>query len=137
MSKYKIVIVEHDEDEFEFMQKSLSNLFEVLGRFSDVRTLLQWLNQNPSNLPDIILVEVYLPAERGYEIIPLLQSNPTLSQIPVIVTSTLAPDSTIKNCLDMGAHFILKPESLSSYSPFSHLLHKLIVDKNLLRRDFA
>ena len=129
MSKYKIVIIEHDEEAFVFMQKGLSDLFEILGRVSDVSSLLLWLNQNSDNLPHVILVEAYLPGQRGYEIIPLLQSNPGLSHIPVIVTSTILPDSTIKNCLDQGALFISKPESISNYKLFADMLHRLTEKK--------
>ena len=57
MKKYKIIIVENDEDEQMFMKEGFDSagLFDIVGQVKNGDTLFEWLDENKNTLPDIIL----------------------------------------------------------------------------------
>lgn len=61
-------------------------------------------------VPDLILLDIFMPGIDGYDVIKTLKANKRLKQIPVIfLTSDTASESEVKG-LDMGAaDFITKP----------------------------
>lgn len=129
MRKYKIVIVENDEDEQYFMKQGFesANLFDVLAMVRNGDNLFEWMAENRSNLPEIILSDLNMPGKNGYDIIQEIKNTPLYSHIPVIITSTSSTPSIIEKCLAMGAtEYIVKPDVFIEYLPFIKKLHTLI-----------
>ncbi|HWJ90446.1 MAG TPA: hypothetical protein VNR87_05005, partial [Flavisolibacter sp.] len=60
MKKYKIIIVENDEDERFFMKEGFdaSGMFEIIAQMINGDALLEWLEENPGTLPDVILSDL-------------------------------------------------------------------------------
>src|SRR5689334_19087096 len=121
MRKYRIIIVENDEDEQFFMKEGFkaSGLFEVVTEVKNGDILFNWLKEHPIELPDIILSDLNMPGKNGYDIITEIKSNPSYTHIPVIVTSTSSTKTIIEKCLHMGAaDYVIKPETFIDYVPF-------------------
>jgi len=136
MKKYRIIIVENDEDEQFFMKEGFDavGLFEIEGQLRSGDELFDWLSEREDNLPDIILTDLNMPGKNGYDIIESVQANPTYSHIPVIVTSTSSTRMIIDKCLDMGAaDYIVKPETFVKYVPYIEDLYKRINEKHLVK----
>ena len=136
MRKYKIIIVENDEDEQFFMKEGFdeAGLFEIEGQLRSGDELLEWLSERKNDLPDIILTDLNMPGKNGYDIIEAVQANPNYSHIPVIVTSTSSTKVIIDKCLAMGAaDYIVKPETFVKYVPYIEDLYKRISEKQLLK----
>jgi len=59
------------------------------------------------DLPDVLLLDVYLPSANGLDVLDRLRSNDETKKIPVVMASGL----NLRNeCLDHGANdFLLKP----------------------------
>jgi CheY-like chemotaxis protein len=136
MKKYKIIIVENDEDEQLFMKEGFdtANLFEVVGQVKNGDTLFEWLDENKNNLPDVILSDLNMPGKNGYDVINEVRANPLYSHIPVVITSTSSTPTIISRCLDLGAaDYLVKPDTFVEYVPYVKGLYKRIEEKQLVK----
>ncbi len=132
MKKYKIVLVENDEDEQMFMREAFeaSEHFELIGQARNGDMLFQWMSEHPDALPEVILSDLNMPGKNGYDIIEEVGAHPVYSSIPVIITSTSSTEMIIRKCLDMGATaYIIKPETFLDYGPFTERLFELVQEK--------
>ena len=136
MRKFKIIVVENDEDEQFFMKQGFdsSGLFEIITMVRNGDVLLEWLTDHQATLPDVILSDLNMPGKNGYDIISGIKSNPTYTHIPVIITSTSSTKTIVDKCLTMGAaDYIVKPDTFIEYVPYVENLHRLIEDKQLVK----
>jgi CheY-like chemotaxis protein len=136
MRKYKIVIVENDEDEQFFMKEGFNavGLFEILAQLKNGDALFEWLQDNKENLPDIILSDLNMPGMNGYDIITGVKDNPLFKHIPVIITSTSNAKIMIEKCMALGAaDYKVKPETFVAYEPFVKALYQSINEKQLVK----
>ena len=137
MRNYKIIIVENDEDEQFFMKEGFEkagDLFQIIAQVRNGDHLFSWLEENPGNLPDIVLSDLNMPGRNGYDIIVSMKESPLLSHIPVVITSTSSTRSIIDKCLAMGAaDYIVKPDTFIAYVPYVEALHRRIEEKQLVK----
>jgi CheY-like chemotaxis protein len=57
-----------------------------------------------------VLLDLYMPEMDGFEVLSLMQEDPRLQQIPVVVMSSDESNDIIANCLKMGAqNYLVKP----------------------------
>ncbi|WP_439556098.1 response regulator, partial [Dyadobacter sp.] len=127
MKKYKLAIVENDEDERFFMADAFNafNGFDIIGEFSNGDQLFEWLNGRPDTLPELILSDLNMPGKNGYDVITGIKAN--FPQIPVIITSTSSVSSTREKCVGLGARdFMVKPDIFIAYDRYAENLYKLI-----------
>lgn len=121
MRKFKIVVVENDEDERLFMRHGFdaTDLFEVKEMLENGDALIHWLQQHEDDLPEIVLSDLNMHGRNGYDIIRYVKNNPALAHIQVIITSTSTAKSIIDDCLNLGAdEYIPKPDTFIAYEPF-------------------
>jgi CheY-like chemotaxis protein len=136
MKKYKIVIVENDEDEQVFMKEGFdaAGLFDIMAQVKNGDTLFDWLDKNRNALPDVILSDLNMPGKNGYDIIHEIKANPAYSHIPVVITSTSSTKIIIDRCLATGAaDYIVKPETFIEYVPYVQNLYDRIEAKQLVK----
>lgn len=136
MRKYRIVIVENDEDEQFFMRQGFmtTGLFDILAILNNGDALFKWLEANPSEIPEVILSDLNMPGRNGYDIITEMKADPAYQHIPVIITSTSSTRSFIDKCLAFGASaYMVKPETFVEYVPFAQNVHKAIEDNSLVK----
>jgi CheY-like chemotaxis protein len=136
MTKYKIVIVENDEDEQFFMKEGFdsSGLFEIIGQVENGDVLFEWLSDRNNSLPDIILSDLNMPGKNGYDILQGIKSDPVYSHIPVIITSTSSAKVMIDRCLSLGASdYKVKPDTFIAYSAFAEELYRFIEERQLVK----
>lgn len=135
MRKYKIIIVENDEDEQLFMKEGFDKTdhFNILAQLQNGNDLFDWLHENPNQLPDIILSDLNMPGKNGYDVITEVKETPHIAHIPVIITSTSSTPSIIEKCLQMGAaYYMVKPETFVQYEPYVQQLYKVLVDNKIV-----
>jgi CheY-like chemotaxis protein len=111
-----------------------TGLFSIIAQLKNGDALLEWLNDNPQNLPDVVLSDLNMPGKNGYDVIAELQNNPLYSHIPVIITSTSSTKTIIDKCLALGAaEYVIKPDTFVEYVPYVKKLYKTIEEKQLVR----
>jgi CheY-like chemotaxis protein len=132
MKKFKLVLVENDDDERFFMKEAFgsSGAFDILGDFVNGDTLLEWLEENPSSLPDVILSDLNMPGKNGYDLLAEMKENPRYSHIRIIITSTSPIKAVSDKCLALGASdYLIKPEIFVDYAAFVEDFQKIVLRK--------
>lgn len=73
-------------------------------------SLLEARDNFDNSLPNIILLDLRLPAVDGFEVLQAIRSNERTRKIPVIVVSTSERQGDISHCYQLGANaYITKP----------------------------
>lgn len=136
MRTYKIIIVENDEDEQFFMKEGFdaTGLFQIVAMVKNGDELMEWLAQNTTRLPDLILSDLNMPGKNGYDIIDEIKASKDYAAIPVVITSTSSTPATISKCMARGAaDYVVKPETFIEYSPYVESLYQRIEEKQLVK----
>ncbi len=137
MRKYTLIIVEDDEDEQLFMKEGFEKAnvpFDIISQVQNGDQLLNWLDEHPDKLPDIILSDLNMPGRNGYDVIIAIKENPEWSHMPVIITSTSSTKTIIDKCLALGAaDYVVKPDTFINYVPYVESLYQAIEEKQLIK----
>jgi len=135
MKKYQIVLVENDDDERLFMKKGIeqTGLFEIVAQAENGQLLLDWLQENQTQLPDLILSDLNMPVTNGYEVLEALQDK-AYGHLPVVITSTSSAPTIIAKCLSLGAaDYLIKPDTFLEYDVYGKELYQRIEQKGLIK----
>jgi CheY-like chemotaxis protein len=130
MKKLKILIVENDEDEQEFIKEAFeeSELFEVTAMAENGDALIDVIRANNSDCPDVILSDLNMHGKNGYDVLQWIKSNESYHHIHVVIMSTSLTDSVVKRCMDMGAHqYMIKPDTFKDYNKFAKEIYDSII----------
>ena len=104
-----ILVVDDSEDVRTLFQTALKGDYEVRLAKNGSEALLQ---ADSEPLPDLILLDVQMPAPNGYEVCAQLKANPALCDIPVIFISARSDVKDQGKGLALGAvDYITKPFS--------------------------
>ncbi|MCK4539893.1 response regulator [Candidatus Parcubacteria bacterium] len=98
----KVLLVEDDAFLREICSKKLTKEGYTVYEAIDGEQALEGVKQVK---PDIILLDIILPAIDGFQILNEIKSNPNeaISKVPVIMLSNLGQDDDIKKAMDAGA----------------------------------
>jgi DNA-binding response OmpR family regulator len=107
MQTKKILIVEDDPDVREGMHVRLrANRYDTVFA-GDALTAMA---ETRKHMPDLIILDLGLPAGDGFVVMERLHRIPALAQIPIIVVSARDVRANQKRALDAGAKaFLQKP----------------------------
>lgn len=121
-----IYIVEDDESIREIETIALKNSGHVVGAFGSSKEFFKKLEEI---LPDLVLLDVMLPDESGYDIIKKLRAYAATKKLPVIMVTAKTTELDMIKGLDDGADDYIK-------KPFS-VMELITRVKALLRRTEA
>lgn len=107
MKKAKILIVDDDADLRQALRLRLrANHYETVNACDGYSAIAQAYKEHPN----LIILDIGLPAGNGFVVLDRLQKDDKLSTIPVIVLTARDPQSTEKLALHSGAAaFFQKP----------------------------
>jgi len=107
MQKHKILVVDDDQDLVRAMRLRLRASNYDIATASDGYAAIATAQKER---PDLILLDIGLPAGDGFVVLERLQNSDTLSAIPVIVVSARDPQTNEEKALKAGAAaFFQKP----------------------------
>ena len=118
-----IYIVEDDESIREIETIALKNSNYIVSAFENAKEFYKKLDEL---VPDLILLDVMLPDESGYDIVRKLRKRPATQDIPIIMVHAKPTEMDIIKGLDGGADDNIK-------KPFS-IMELITRVKALLRR---
>lgn len=130
MKKYKILVVENDEDEQFFIEEAFeaTGLFDILKTVKNGDVLFEWLGEN-DELPDLILSDLNMPGKNGYEIISEIRAIAKYAHLPIVIMSTSSAQWSKDKCMDAGANwYMMKPETFLEYNVFADALYRLLCE---------
>ena len=118
-----IYIVEDDESIREIETIALKNSNYIVSAFENAKEFYKKLDEL---VPDLILLDVMLPDESGYDIVRKLRKRPATQDIPIIMVTAKTTEMDMIKGLDGGADDCIK-------KPFS-IMELITRVKALLRR---
>ena len=105
-----IYIVEDDESIREIESIALKNSNYIVSAFENAKEFYKKLD---ALVPDLILLDVMLPDESGYDIVRKLRKRPATQDIPIIMVTAKTTEMDMIKGLDGGADdYIKKPFSI-------------------------
>ena len=105
-----IYIVEDDESIREIETIALKNSNYIVSAFENAKEFYKKLDELG---PDLILLDVMLPDESGYDIVRKLRKRPATQEIPIIMVTAKTTEMDMIKGLDGGADdYIKKPFSI-------------------------
>lgn len=109
MTSKKIVIVEDEQDIVELVTFTLSREgFQVIP-VTDFHNVLPVILET---VPDLVILDLMLPGQSGYDLCKQIKQNPKIGAIPVMILSARSEDSDIVLGLEIGSDdFVTKPFS--------------------------
>jgi DNA-binding response OmpR family regulator len=127
-SRKLVYIVDDDPDDRQIILDAfLENNSEIDYAFIEsAEQLLENLNTDAANHPNLILLDLNMPGILGLQALKEIRGNKVFSQIPIIVltTSTLTKDR--KSSYEMGAScFLTKPDAYASLVEVVNAIVKL------------
>ena len=105
-----IYIVEDGESIREIEEISLKNSNHIVFSFENAKDFYKKLEDV---LPDLIVLDIMLPDENGYEIVRKLRSQPSTKRLPIIMVTAKTTEMDMIRGLEDGADdYIKKPFSV-------------------------
>lgn len=105
-----IYIVEDDESIREIETIALKNSNYIVSAFENAKEFYKKLDEL---IPDLILLDVMLPDESGYDIVRKLRKRPATQDIPIIMVTAKTTEMDMIKGFDGGADdYIKKPFSI-------------------------
>jgi len=118
MSKehYYLLLADDDEDDCLFFKEALDEI-TISADFSTVHDgvqLMDYLQTNILNLPDVLFLDLNMPRKNGLECLDEIKRDDKLKNLPIIIFST-SLDSEIVNILYLkgASYYIRKPGEFS------------------------
>lgn len=106
--KKTVLIIEDNQLDIELLTSYLTDEFNVLKAMSG-KDGLAILKNNYKNLSTIFL-DLIMPTMDGFEVLQQIKDNPLYHHIPIIITTSLDDQESIKKAYKLGAvSFVTKP----------------------------
>ena len=121
-----ILLADDDRDDCEFFKIALNALplntqLEMVG---DGEQLMNYLNENSENLPDVLFLDINMPRKNGIECLSEIKANEKLKSLSVVILSTSNSQDKINMVFKMGGHvYVHKPSDFGQLKQV--ILHAL------------
>ncbi len=131
----KILAIDDSENNLILMksilQKKLSD-YEILLAKSGI----EGIKIAKRELPDTILLDIYMPNMDGYEVCRILKEDEITKSIPVLMVSAYGNDTKVRvKGLNAGADaFITKPYQMSEFVALINVMLRIKNAEDLLRK---
>lgn len=124
----KVLIIEDDERLLE-LYETFQEGFENSAHIDIVKTGTQALEYLKEKVPDIILIDLFMPDMNGIEILKYLHQSEKIKKTKAYILTNLTEDSLQKQALDMGAEgYIIK-------SNISFQMMKDLIEKGVFKSE--
>ncbi len=115
----RVLLVEDDKFFREFYAFKLKGKNIEVGQAGDGEEALKII---PEFKPELILLDLIMPKKDGFELLQDLSRDPAMSQIPVLVFSTLGQQKDVDRAKQLGAKGYVN----KSFFDFDNLLKMIL-----------
>ncbi len=113
--KVLLYLVEDDPDDQYLFQEAMSgtDIPHTLTIFGNGMELLTWLLKVPTNSPDIVFMDIFMPIMNGIDCLKKIRTQPNIRDVPIVMYSGTMNRTTKNDLLSLGANrCFAKPASL-------------------------
>ena len=118
----KVLLVDDDPEDVELtmevleMAKMKLNVQVKSDGVETMEYLDRCLNDQPDNLPDLVLLDLNMPRMNGHEVLQEMKQHEKLKRIPVVVLTTSSSETDIQQSYSNGVScFVTKPVGLEAF----------------------
>ena len=130
-TKYRVVVVEDDEDIRKYIIRELSSDFHIAD-FANGKEALNYIIKNP---PKLIISDVMMPEMDGITLCRKVKQNVNINHIPVMLLTAKNREEDNIDALDMGADvYMTKPFNIDLLKKSAE---NLIRSREVLRNCFT
>lgn len=108
-----VLLADDDMDDRYFFGKAIIKIpFETaFTTVSNGEQLMEYLNANSANLPEVLFLDLNMPRKNGFECLDEIKSDRKMSAIPVIIYSTSYIDTVADMLYQKGAHYYIQKDT--------------------------
>jgi CheY-like chemotaxis protein len=109
-----MLVADDDDDDRLLLKEAIEQCRqEVRLTFtSDGDELLAYLSARAGDgLPDLVLIDMYMPKRNGFEVLKELKNDSVFRRIPVIVFTGSGSDEEAARCYELGANTVIRKPS--------------------------
>jgi CheY-like chemotaxis protein len=135
-STINILLADDDKDDTELFKEVLEELpiSIQLETVYNGEQLMQLLNQEKKQLPDVLFLDLNMPRKSGFECFSEIKQDEKLKQLPVIIFTTSFEPEVVNLLFSKGAHYyIRKPNDYSHLKKVIHQAIMLTSQTNLIK----
>ena len=88
MKPPSILLIDDDDEWVKFAEKALASCMNPLQVFTNAQEALDFLQDETSALPMIILLDLYMPKMDGFQFLEKLQKIPSIQETLVFILSS-------------------------------------------------
>ncbi|KPL90205.1 response regulator [Herpetosiphon geysericola] len=132
LRKRQLLVIDDSDEDCALIERSFSRFNPTLEivRCYDGDQALHLLHETSvtlprSSLPDLILLDLNLPAMDGFTVLAQIKTSPVLRQIPVVILTTSANPDAITRCYQDGANsYLVKSLNVAGFQQTMHVLYR-------------
>ena len=124
-TRRSILLVEDNPDD-ELLTMRAFNRNHIVNSIDDVRDgaealdfLLcrgEWADRNPSDLPQVVLLDLKLPKIGGLEVLRQIRAHEMLKALPVVILTSSSEEADIISSYNLGANsYVRKPVDFTQF----------------------
>ena len=124
--KHSLLLADDDIDDCIFFKEALDELpvSSSLTTVNDGVELMQFLNTEPDNLPDVLFLDLNMPLKTGHECLAEIKRNQKFRHLPVIIFSTSFDHSVVNSLYEKGAHYYIRKPA--DFGRLKEIIHEAI-----------
>ena len=121
-----VYLADDDEDDRSFFQDALNEVCRDtnLTIAKNGLELMDILDKPPVPMPDVIFLDLNMPAKNGFQCLEEIKKNEKLKKLPIVIFSTTLQEEAVDTVYKQGANFyICKP---SNFGQLKRTLKKVL-----------
>lgn len=113
MPRQDLALIVDDDDELAgLVKKQLEKWGYAVALAPSASNAKAWLK---ANRPDLVLLDVMMPGGNGLDFCRWLRAQVRFMDVPVLITSGIKDDETVRDALELGANdFLRKPFAMKA-----------------------
>lgn len=118
----KIIIADDDTDDLQYLNFLFKNHkgFEIIGCLTSGKAVLDTM-EHPGGVPDVLLIDMYMPIMTGSEVANILLENSNFSNMAIFIVSGAINRIEVER-FKGRVHFLAKPTSLVQITDLPEVL---------------
>lgn len=122
----EILLVEDNEDHAELVKRSFQDhrVANHITHILDGEQALEYLDKllakpdyNPTDLPQVVLLDLRLPKVDGLEVLKSIRNNEKLAKLPVVILTTSAAEIDVAKAYEEKANsYLVKPVDFGKFT---------------------
>lgn len=135
ISPINILLVEDNEGDILLTTEALEDgeILKSLSVIRDGASIIKYLENiaetSPSELPDLILLDINLPKKNGHDVLKEIKNNKLFHHIPVIMLTTSCSETDIlRSYQEHASFYLIKPMEVSDFVKLVEKIEEFWID---------